>query len=87
MQHVTHWPAQPAALVSSRRSLAEAAAAAAAVKARLGPASRFKAVKAGKKARVGASGAAVTVTPIDRGRDDGRHRGAKKSTSDQVRET
>lgn len=76
---------QSTALVASRRSLAEAAAAAAAIKARLGPAARFKTGKAGKKkARKRGAGAAVTATAAGEGAADGRHRGAQNSAKDEV---
>eukprot|EP00903_Cladosiphon_okamuranus_P012045 g11310.t1 len=67
---------QEEALVSSRRSLTEAAAAAAAIKARLGPAARLKTGKGSKrKARKWGAGAVVTAAAADGGRDGGRHRG------------
>lgn len=65
--------------------MAEAAAAAAAIKARLGPAARFKAGKAGKKkARRRGAAAAATTTAAGGGAGDGHHRGVKASAGDEV---
>lgn len=66
--------------------MAEAAAAAAAIKARLGPTARFKADKAGKKKarRRGGAGAAGTTTAAGGGAGDGHHRGVKASAGDEV---
>lgn len=76
---------EPAALVSSRRSLAEAAAAAAVIKARLGPSARFKTGKTGKKkARQRGTGAAATATAAEVRGGDGRRRGMNQSVSDEV---
>eukprot|EP00752_Nemacystus_decipiens_P017226 g15432.t1 len=77
---------QEEALAASRRSLAEAAAAAAAIRARLGPAGRLKASKAGKKEvrTPGAgAGAVATATAADAVTGDGRHRGVHKSVGDE----
>lgn len=85
VRNVSHWLVQSTALVSSRRSLAEAAAAAAAIKARLGPAARFKTGRTGnRKAYKRGAGAAVTATTAEGGRSDGRHRGVKESAGDEV---
>eukprot|EP00752_Nemacystus_decipiens_P008621 g7700.t1 len=76
---------QEEGLAASRRSLAEAAADAAAIRARFGPACRLKASKAGeKKARTPGTGATATATATaaDSVTGDGR-RAASWST--QVR--